>query len=75
MSVDVNPQATSMRSDESLIRQGVIDLSRFCEENDLDPIETFGPDLEDCVRRLKADSEAQEREDMQRGGKLLQFRA
>ena len=78
MSVDVNPQATSnvaMRSEESIIRQGVIDLTQFCESNGLDSIETFGTNLEDFVRKLKASGEAREREEMQRGGKLLRFRA
>ena len=78
MSVDVNPQATSnvaeMRSEESVIRNGVIDLTQFCDLHGLDPIATFGPDLEDFVRKLKASGEAREREEMQGRGKLLQFR-
>jgi hypothetical protein len=64
-----------VRSEESIIRQGVIDLTQFCEREGLDPKWLLGPDPEGFVRKLKADSEARQREEMPRGGKLLQFRA
>jgi hypothetical protein len=48
---------------------------KLFESMGLDPIETLGPDRDKTVRMIVAHGKAYEREERQRVGKLLQFRA